>query len=248
MILECIGLSRRFDGVQALVDVSMAFRSVGLVGVLGPNGAGKTTLLNVLTGFLEPEAGRVVFAGSDIAGLSPHKIAALGIRRTFQDVRLIREMTVMENVILAGEAVGVSQGYWPDWSAWFRPRVSKGRQDGQCMLEGIGLGDLGGERAGRLSYGQQKLLTLGCCLAGNSRVLLLDEPVSGVDPVMKEHIIDVLSRLRDLDKLVVFVEHDTDTVRRVADSVIIMDEGRIIAAGPPAVVLNRPDIVEAYLA
>lgn len=248
MSFECVQICKSFDGSVALASVSLAFPSRGAVGIIGPNGAGKTTLLNVMTGFLRPDSGRVRFAGVDVTRLAPHKIAAFGIRRTFQDVRLIREMSVKENMLLSESGSGRSGGPAgvPCWESgeW----AGGGLSVHERILDLVGLDGLGRARARDLSYGQQKLLTFASCLAGNAGVLLLDEPVAGVDPEMRERIVRLLLRLRELGKTLVFIEHDIETVRRVADSVVVMDEGRVIASGAPGEVLDRPDIVETYLA
>jgi ABC-type branched-subunit amino acid transport system ATPase component len=245
--LRCEGLCKSFDGTRALWDVEMDFPPSGIVGIIGPNGAGKTTMLNVLTGFLRPEAGKAFLGDHELTHLSPHKIARLGIARTFQDLRLISQVPVLENVMLArpnqkGERL---------LPALFRFGVAaeetRNREEAMRWLKFAGLDNTVNEMAGELSYGQQKLLTLACCLATDARILLLDEPVAGVHPDMAERILGLLRQLRDMGKLVVFIEHDIASVRQVADSVVVMDEGKIIAQGKPGEVLERPEIMEAYV-
>jgi ABC-type branched-subunit amino acid transport system ATPase component len=248
MILRCEHLSKSFGGTRALADVSLEFPSSGVIAIIGPNGAGKTTLLHTLTGFLRPDHGRVLLDNSDLTRQPPHRIARLGIARTFQDLRLISQVTVLENVLLArpnqkGERL---------LPALFRFGVGKeeesNREAAFKLLYFVGLKDQAGELAGELSYGQQKLLTLACCLATEAKILLLDEPVAGVHPEMASKILGLLARLRDQGKLIVFIEHDIAAVRQIADQVIVMDEGKIIAQGNPAEVLERPEIIEAYVA
>ena len=219
----------------------------GIAAIIGPNGAGKTTLFNVLTGFLRPDAGRCYWGNRDITRVAPHKIARLGIARTFQDLRLIQQVSVLENVMLArpqqrGEKL---------LPALLRFGVAAeerwNRAEAMRLLESVGLATAASELAGELSYGQQKLLTIACCLATEARVLLLDEPVAGVHPEMAARILELLRRLRDDGKLIVFIEHDIAAVRQVADVVTVMDEGKIIAQGPPSEVLERPEIMEAYV-
>jgi ABC-type branched-subunit amino acid transport system ATPase component len=242
------GLAKSFDGVCALVEVSAQLPSGGIIAIVGPNGAGKTTLLNILTGFIRPDAGECSLDDHDITGLAPHRIARLGIARTFQDLRLMQQASVIENVMLArpkqrGESL---------LGALFR--VGVGAEEGTNrlaatrLLRFVGLADKADDLAGELSYGEQKLLTLACCLATEARILLLDEPVAGVHPELAGKILGLLQQLRSDDRLIVFIDHDLAAVRRVADRVIVMDEGRIIADGPPAEVLERPDIMEAYVA
>lgn len=248
MTLRCSKSSKCFGGIRALREVDIQFPPSGIVAIIGPNGAGKTTLLNVLTGFLRPDAGRCFLGEQDITDLPPHKIVCHGISRTFQSLRLIQQVSVLENVLLArprqcGENL---------FSALFRFGVvaeeAKNREEALRFLRFAGLEEKSSELAGELSYGQQKLLALACCLATGAQILLLDEPVAGVHPEMVSNILGLLQQLRENGKLVVFIEHDIEAVREVADLVIVMDEGKVIAQGPPHEVLARPEIMEAYLA
>ena len=246
--LRCDGLVKTFDGTRALADVSLQFPTLGITAIIGPNGAGKTTLINVLTGFIRPEAGRCFLGKREISRLAPHRIARFGVAQTFQDLRLIQQVTALDNVLLArpnqrGERL---------LPALFRFGVAaeeaRNREEALRLLKFVGLEDKARELAGELSYGEQKLLTLACCLATEARILLLDEPVSGVYPEMASRILDLLRRLRDAGKLITFIEHDIGAVRQIADTVIVMDDGKVIAQGSPAQVLERPEIMEAYIA
>jgi ABC-type branched-subunit amino acid transport system ATPase component len=245
--LRCENLGKSFEGIQALANVSLEFSTTSIVAIIGPNGAGKTTLLNVVTGFLRPSAGQAFLGDYELTRLPAHKIAKLGIARTFQDLRLISQVSVLENVLVArpnqkGEGL---------LRALFRFGVAaeerKNHEAAMHWLKFVGLDEAAKQPAGELSYGQQKLLTLACCLATEAPILLLDEPLAGVHPEMIERILDLFRELRSLDKLVVFIEHDIASVRKVADSVVVMDHGRIIAQGKPTDVLERPEIIEAYV-
>lgn len=245
--LRCEHLNKSFGGVEALANVSLDFPASGLVGIIGPNGAGKTTLLNVITGFLRPNGGRVFLGQNEVTRLPVHKIARLGIARSFQDLRLITQVSVLENVLVArpnqkGEGL---------LRALFRLGVAAeektNHEAAMNWLKFVGLDGAENQLAGELSYGQQKLLTLSCCIATEAPILFLDEPVAGVHPEMIERILDLFRELRSLGKLVVFIEHDIASVRRVADSVVVMDHGKIIAQGKPSDVLERPEIIEAYV-
>ena len=246
-ILRCEDLRKSFDGTQALGGLSTVFPENGIVAVIGPNGAGKTTLLNVLTGFLRAESGKFFLGERELTRLSPHKIARLGMARTFQELRLISQVSVLENVMLA-RPNQKGEGLWP---ALLRFGVAAeerlNRDEAMRWLRFVGLADTTGQLAGELSYGQQKLLTLACCLASEARILLLDEPVAGVHPEMIQKILGLLAELRAQGKLVVFIEHDIAAVKQIADEVIVMDEGKIIAQGKPTEVLGRPEIIEAYV-
>lgn len=246
-MIRCDGLTKSFDGVRALDNVYIELPEAGIVALIGPNGAGKSTLLNVLTGFVRPDAGSCFIGAREITSLSPHRISNLSISRTFQDLRLITEISVLENVCLAfrnqrGENL---------WRAVFGFGVAaqerRNRIVANDLLQQVGLAEKANEPADQLSYGQQKLLTLACCMATNSQVLLLDEPVSGVHPKITRRVLELLDLLRNDGKRVVFVEHDMLVVRKTADTVVVMDNGMIVAQGRPNEVLERPEIMEAYI-
>ncbi len=244
---RCQKLSKSFDGVHAIDGVTLEFPASGITAIIGPNGAGKTTLLNVLTGFLRPKAGRCFLGERETTHLPPHRIARLGVARTFQDLRLIGQVSVLDNVLVArphqrGERL---------LPALLRFGVADeeacNRDEAMRWLRFVGLEKKAEDLAGEMSYGQQKLLTLAVCLATEARVLLLDEPVAGVHPEMVSRILCLLRELKKQGKAIVFIEHDMAAVRQVAESVIVMDEGKVIAQGQPAEVLERPEIMEAYV-
>ncbi|MGD0770483.1 MAG: ABC transporter ATP-binding protein [Tepidisphaeraceae bacterium] len=248
MNIRCTGLRKSFDGVIALGNISVQCPTGGITAIIGPNGAGKTTLLNILTGFLSPDAGRWFVGEREITGLPPYKVARMGLTRTFQDVRLISMVTVLENVMLArpdqtGEGL---------LHAILRIGVAGeeacNQREASRLLQFVGLEKQTNERAGTLSYGQQKLLTLACCLAAQPEILLLDEPLAGVHTDTAANILRLLQQIRQNGKTVVFVEHNIAAVREIADFVIVIDEGTVVAQGPPREVLNRPEILEAYVA
>lgn len=246
-VLRCEQLHKSFDGVCALGGVCLQFPTTGVSAIIGPNGAGKTTLINVFTGLLRPDAGHCFWGSQEVTRLSADQISRLGVARTFQDLRLILDVSVLENVLLArpnqrGETL---------LGALLRIGVEKeearNRAEAGRLLKIVGLAEKGSELACELSYGEQKLLTLACCMAREAQVLFLDEPVSGVHPEMAAQILSLLRELRDQGKVIVFIEHDIAAVRRVADYVFVMDAGHVIAEGVPHEVLDRPEIMEAYL-
>jgi ABC-type branched-subunit amino acid transport system ATPase component len=248
MTLRCLGLRKSFDGVKALSGVDLEFSPSSITAIIGPNGAGKTTLINVLTGFLKPEAGYCFFGLQDITHLSAPLTAQLGIGRTFQDLRMMTEVSARENLMLArprqrGETlvgallrVGVRREEWMNY------------QEATKVLRLVGLEDKASHLVREFSYGQQKLLSIGCCLAMGAKVLLLDEPVAGVHPEMANRILSLIKDLRDRGKTIVFIEHDISAVRAAADHVVVMDHGQVIAEGVPHEILDRPEIMEAYIA
>lgn len=247
-MLRCEGLTKSFDGVQALANMHLEFPESGIVAIIGPNGAGKTTLLHVLTGFLRPDAGHCFWGGREITRLTPHRIARLGVARTFQDLRLILQVSVLENVLVARPDQRGERLLCALLRFGVEAEEGRNREEALRLLRFVGLEAKAYEPAGTLSYGQQKLLTLACCLATGARTLLLDEPVAGVHPEMVMHILGLLRKLSQAGKLVIFIEHDLAAVREVADHVLVMDEGKVIAQGSPREILEQPEIMEAYLA
>lgn len=248
MILEIQNLSKTFDGVRALDRVSLTVVPRKIVAIIGPNGAGKTTLFNLCTGFLRPDDGSIWFKGHNITYLPPNRVALLGIARTFQDLRLIRQMTVLENVLLAIPHQA-GEGLWG--AVWGRRSIREERthrEKATEWLEFVGLAEKAGELAGALSYGQQKLLSLACCLATGAEMLMLDEPVAGIEPTTTERILGYIRRLPSLGKTVIFIEHNLFAVQTVADQVVVMDEGKKIAEGTWEQVSREASVLEAYLA
>jgi len=243
-MLELLEISKRFDGVFAIKDVSFSISLGSITGLIGPNGAGKTTLFNVITGFLNPENGTVNFQNRPLTGLSPFKIALSGIGRTFQNLRIIKGLSVEENILLALSEGRVIRSIIKA----FERRDSKVEEEKvKELLEVVGLSDKRYDLAGDLSYGQQKLLTIACCLALEPRLLLLDEPVAGIAPEMIEKILGIIKELPSKGKSVIMIEHNLDAIMQVCDRVIFMDAGKKICEGTPEEVRNDPRVIEAYI-
>ena len=248
-ILEVDGLAKSFGGVKAVNDASFSVRSGSLTSLIGPNGAGKTTAFNLITGFVKPDAGRVRFSGRDITGLRADKIARMGLVRTFQLTRVLAKMRVIENVMLAapeqpGESFLVA-AFQP--SRW-RRRERAVREQALEVLADVGLADKAHDYAGTLSGGQRKLLEIGRALMSGPRLVLLDEPMAGVNPTLGRELIDYLQRLRATrDLTILFVEHDMDVVMEVSEEVIVMADGRDIAVGTPGSIRSEQRVIDAYL-
>jgi len=247
-MLRVQNLSKSFDGTVALDGFSAEVREREVVGLVGPNGAGKTTLFNVVTGFLKPDAGEARYRGEAVTGEPPYRVARRGVARTFQELRLIYRMTVLENVLLAfpAQAGESATGAFVRWLEVSR-RQRRNREEALALLAYVGLAEKAGELADELSFGQQKLLSLACCLATGGELLLLDEPVAGVAPGMVDKILGLITDLRGRGKTVVFIEHNFAAVTEVCDRVIFMDEGRKVAEGTPADIRDNPDVIESYL-
>ena len=247
-MLEIRNLHKSFDGVKAVQDFSLKLEPGKVTSVIGPNGAGKTTVFNIVTGFLQASKGDVLFHGESIIGRAPWKIARNGISRTFQNLRLFQKLTALENVLLgrqkqSGEHLLRALFTFSENSPEHRHNIEKAMEH----LALLGLDDKKNDLAENLSYGQQKLLSLACCLAAEPEVVMLDEPVSGVQPAMVNKIETVIRELIRRRKTVFLIEHDIDFVLRISETVVVMDDGCKIAEGGPSLIKGNPEILEAYL-
>jgi branched-chain amino acid transport system ATP-binding protein len=245
--IRCVGLRREFDRKLAVGIDEMVVPASGVVAVVGPNGAGKTTLVNIITGFMRPTAGRWWIHGHELTGRSAAAIAQAGVARTFQEVRFVRDVSVEENVVLARRRQSGEKVMNALFGLGVKSEEFRNRAEAERLLEIVGLSALRKAMAQDLSYGQTKLLTIACLLASEARVMFLDEPVAGVDVAMKGTILGLLKVLKEARRLIVFIEHDVDAVHAAADIVFVMTGGAILTSGPPAAVLARPDVLDAYV-
>jgi neutral amino acid transport system ATP-binding protein len=248
-LLEVDGVIKRFGGIRAVDGATMRVREGGITALIGPNGAGKTTLFNVLTGFYKGDRGSVRFDGREILGDSPHAIARRGMVRTFQITKALAAMPVIDNMMLAaGRQPGEQLR-----NVFFRPGAVRARErevqeQAMKLLELFNLTDLAEAYAGTLSGGQRKLLELARALMAEPKLLLLDEPMAGINPTLGARLLEHIQMLRrEMGVTFLFVEHDMEVVMNHSDRVIVMAQGRVIADGAPDDVRHDEAVVEAYL-
>jgi len=248
-LLNIDSLSRSFGGLQAVRDVGLTVDEGEIVSLIGPNGAGKTTMFNIVTGFIAPDAGRILFAGEDIVGLKPHAIARRGLVRTFQITNVFPGLTVFDNIV----AAHYLKGRLPIWKTWFRDRTVIGRERATMeaaeeLLDYLRLGHRRDVTADSLAYGELRLLEVAIGLGAEPKMLLLDEPAAGLNT---EESARLVSLLRDISKLrgitILLVEHDMSVVMEVSDRVVVMNFGEKIAEGTPDEVRRDAHVIEAYL-
>jgi ABC-type branched-subunit amino acid transport system ATPase component len=246
--LELHGVGLAFGGLQAVERVSFWVPQGVVKAIIGPNGAGKTTLFHLITGFLAPQEGRIIFRGDDIQGLPAHVIAKQGIARTFQLVQLFEHLTVLENVMVgrhrlsrAGFLAGALH------LPWARSEEEEIRAKALEALELVGLSPYAQQAAAVLPLGLKRLLEIARALASEPRLLLLDEPASGLDPVETERLEEIILSLREKGLTILLVEHDMALTMEVADEIAVLNYGRLIADGPPRAIQKNPEVIAAYL-
>ena len=247
-ILQLKNVTKRFGGLKAVDGVSFNLTKGIITSLIGPNGAGKTTIFNLISGFIRPDNGSIYYNGTRIDNLSPWEIAELGVGRLFQEVRVFNRLTVLENVLLARKR---QPGENPLASLFLRNRSlgfeEKNLEGAKKWIEFVGLKQKANSLAEDLSYGQQKLLAIARLLAGNSDLLLLDEPTAGVHPVMAKSILKVIRDLVNEGKTAIVIEHNMRVVADISDWIYLLNEGKIVTFGKPQEVLDDPVLKEVYL-
>ncbi|GGL47599.1 ABC transporter ATP-binding protein [Sporolactobacillus putidus] len=248
-ILEVKNLTKQFGGLTATSDISMGVEKNSITAVIGPNGAGKTTFFNMITAVYRPTSGDILLNGKSLVGLKPHQVSKFGITRTFQNIRLFNEQTVLDNVL-----VGMHQrlkGHWVGTLLHF-PNVKREEENAKIeaykILEYVGLEEYVNENAGNLAYGAQRRLEIARAIAAKPKVLLLDEPAAGMNPKETQKLTDLIHDMRTrLDVTIILIEHDMKLVMKISDFIYVLDHGELIASGVPEEIRNNKRVIEAYL-
>ncbi len=233
-------VAKSFGGITALSECSLEVKAGSITALIGPNGSGKTTLFNCVTGFYRPDRGTVQFGAAVLSGLRPNEVVHLGIARTFQITRIFKNMTVLENMIVPVRQLGLRTLFTAGIKGHERERA-------EAFLEFFGIGFLRNEPAGSLSFGQQKLLELAAALMAEPKLLMLDEPAGGLNPVMIDRLGAYIRDLNAGGMTFLIIEHNMGFVMQLCEPVIVLHRGRVIASGTPAEVRANPAVLDAYL-
>ena len=248
MVLELKNITKNFGGISALTDVSFKINQGEIFGLIGPNGAGKTTMFNVITNMFSPTSGEINFLGEKIDGIKPHKITDKGICRTFQNIRLFSQMTVLENVLVGTHCrskSGVIHSVLRTKSQ--RKEETSSLETATELLELVGLSSFEEIIAENLAYGQQRRLEIARALASNPKLLLLDEPAAGMNETETESLFDLIKKVQKRGVTVLLIEHDMPFVMKLCDRITVLNFGKKLAEGTPEEIQNNQEVIEAYL-
>jgi branched-chain amino acid transport system ATP-binding protein len=247
-LLETAALSRRFGGLIAIDQVDLAIAEGSVHGLIGPNGAGKTTLLNLVSGHLTASSGTVTFAGRDITRALAERRAALGVRRTFQNLKLFREMTALENVMVGCQTQSRADIFHALIRTGFQKREEASIEaQARAALDFVGLLALADQPAGSMPHGHQRLLEIARAFVAKPKLLLLDEPAAGLNSTESRRLVDLIRRIKAAGITIMLVEHHMDVVMPTCDRITVLNYGRKLADGTPAEIKRHPEVVKAYL-
>lgn len=248
-ILKTDKLTKTFGGLTAVSELSVEINEGEIVGLIGPNGAGKTTAFNLITGVYKPTSGSILYKGKDISGLMPHRITKLGVARTFQNIRLFKEMTVLENVLVAHHfRMGANLAEAILKLPSYQRKERESRELAMRLLEQVGLADQANENSTSLPYGKQRRLEIARALATDPKLLLLDEPAAGMNPQESRDLMDFILKIRnDFGITILLIEHHMQVVMGVCARMYVLDYGITIAHGTPSEIQKNPKVIEAYL-
>jgi len=248
-LLTVDALSMRFGGLLAVDNVAFAVQRDEVFAIIGPNGAGKTTVFNCVGGFYKPTSGRILMGGEAIAGLPSHKVAGYGLVRTFQNVRLFKQLTVLENLLVAQHR-RVDTRLWSGLlsTKGYRRSEQEAQDRAVVWLKRLGLIEFANREAGTLAYGHQRRLEIARCMVTEPRLLMLDEPAAGLNPQEKRELSELIDELRrEFGVAVLLIEHDMSLVMGISDRILVMEHGRPIMTGTPEAVRTDPRVIKAYL-
>ncbi len=247
-MLTLSSVCKGFGGLQVLEDVTLTVPARGIFGLIGPNGAGKTTVFNLITGLLAPSSGTIEFMGQRLDGKAPYQVARSGVARTFQNIRVFKEMTALDNVLVAmGDSPRSSVLSLLMPGRGYRQADNEEREDACGLLARVELVDKRDRLAGTLSYGEQRRLELARALATKPKLLLLDEPAAGMNHVEKQQLMDEIVKLEDGGLTILIIEHDMRFIMELCKEIAVLNFGRLIAQGTPAEIRASPQVIEAYL-
>lgn len=239
-ILEIKNLTKRFDGVRAVDDLSIGIEKSKIIGIIGPNGSGKTTLINLLTSMLPIDKGAVFVNGVKLQKIKPYEVSFYGITRTFQDIRLFEQMTVLDNILVVLTERNV-------FGSMFEKHRAYHLKKAEGVLEKVGLWEKRRQLAVNLSYGQKKLLEISRAFAMDAEIYLFDEPFAGLFPEMTKIVMSIIKTLKEEEKTIILIEHNMDIIRKVCDYIFVMDSGQLLAEGKPKETMENKKVAEAYL-